>query len=133
MKRLWKIIGPAVGAITTMTAPLVYADSKSASSFEVTPPLGGEVLPGGDLSSTNIQSGVIFSKIIPYIIRYAIQLAIALAVIGLIIGGYRYITAYGATEKHDTAMKTITYSLVGLLLALAAYGIVTIITSITLT
>ena len=49
-----------------------------------------------------------------------------------IFGGYLYITAYGDTEKHERAMRTLTYAIIGLILALTAYGIVAIVTSIQL-
>jgi len=104
-----------------------------AKDVELSAPIGQNVLPGGNLSAENIQTSVIFSKIIPFAIKYAIRLAIAAAVIALIIGGWQYLTAYGDAEKHTTATKTILYALIGLVLSITAYGIVAIITSIQLT
>ncbi|MBN1258415.1 hypothetical protein JXA05_01520 [Candidatus Peregrinibacteria bacterium] len=105
-----------------------------ARELELSPPVGGNLLPGGeDLGMESIQTGTIFSKILPFAIKYAIRLAVAIAVIALIIGGYQYMTAYGDTEKNKKAQNTITYAIIGLILAITAYGIVTVLTSITLT
>ncbi len=102
-------------------------------------PVGSKILPGGKLlgdkggEGMDIKTSFIFSKLIPFTIKYAIRLAIALAVIALIIGGYQYMTAYGDEEKHKNAQKTITYALIGLVLAITAFGIVSVITKIKLT
>jgi hypothetical protein len=99
----------------------------------ISPPVGGDVLPGQPIDDdTTIKDSAIFSKIIPFAIRYTMMLAIALSVGALIIGGYQYITAYGSSEKHDTATKTITYAIIGLILSITAYTIVVILTSIQL-
>jgi len=103
-----------------------------AQGSVVSPPIGGSVLPGGGSIAKDFKDSTIFSKVIPFLIKYAINAAIALAVGALIIGGYQFITAYGDTEKHALAQKTITYAVIGLIVAMTAYGIVAILTSIQL-
>ncbi len=98
----------------------------------ISPPVGSEILPGGNSQATDIQSSLIFSKIIPFLIDYAIGLAMALSVGAIVLGGYQYLTAYGDTDKHDKARRTIMYAALGLILSLTAYGIVRIVTSIQL-
>ena len=95
-------------------------------------PIGRNVLPGGSLQGENIQSSFIFSRIIPFVIDYTLKIAIALSVIVLMFAGFQYMTAYGETEKQDTARKTITYAIIGLTLTITAFGIVQILTSIKL-
>lgn len=53
-----------------------------------------------------------------------------MAVLFIIIGGIQILTAYGSDEKISSAKKTITYAIVGLLIAILSYAIVTIISSI---
>ena len=124
-------LGMAVAAFLSFAgmAYAVYGNKE----LELSTPIGGDVLPGGDLSAGNIESGIIFSKIIPFAIRYGIGLAIAAAVIALIIGGYQFMTAYGNTEKHDAARTIITYALIGLSVAITAYGIVIVVSSFSFT
>ena len=106
----------------------------SKTKTTLTEPAGGNILPGGDLlTATDIKSSFIFAKLVPFVIKYTIRLAIALAVIALIFGGYQYMTAYGDEEKHKIAQKTITYALIGLILAITAFGIVQIIASLKIT
>lgn len=126
MKKLTKIITGSVAAATWFVLHAIAL----AQDTTLTPPIGGDVLPGGGLVGTDIQTGFVFSKLLPFVIKYAIQLAIALSVVVLIIGGYQMMTSYGETEKNQTARKTITYALIGLVVALTAFGIVQIITSI---
>ena len=119
-----------------LTAILFLANASSAlaadgtDETQLTKPLGGEVLPGGNLYQSDIKSSAIFSKIIPFVIKYLVGLAAALAVIALMIGGYQYLTAYGDTSKHQKATKTLTWAIIGLVLSIMAYGIVTLITSL---
>lgn len=112
--------------------PSVLAQGFGRTEVELTEPIGGDILPGGQLLSDDIKTSIIFSKVIPFVIKYTIGLAIALSVIAFIIGGYQYLTAYGDQEKHKNAQKTITYAVIGLILAITAFGIVQIITSIRL-
>ncbi len=48
----------------------------------------------------------------------------ALAVIMIIIGALRYITSNGDPKQAEAARNTILYSVIGLILAIAAYAIV---------
>ena len=75
--------------------------------MKISAPIGGDILPGATLGGDDIKTGIIFSKIIPFIIKYTINLAVALSVIALIIGGYQFMTAYGDTGQHDKARNTI--------------------------
>ena len=122
--------------ITGFTLLFIRIPSVSAqlsdTEVELTKPVGGDILPGGQIVEGDIKASIIFSKIIPFVIKWTIGLAIVLSVIALIIGGYQYLTAYGDTEKHKNAQKTITYATIGLILAITAFGIVQIITSIRL-
>ncbi len=92
-------------------------------------PVGGDILPGGSMPDTDIRVSFIFSKLIPFVIRYGIGLAVALSVVALIIGGYQMMTGYGNSEQHEAALKTLTYALLGLVVALTALGIVTVVSN----
>lgn len=57
-------------------------------------------------------------------INFLLYIAGAIAVIVLIIGGIRYITSTGDAMRIKQAKDTILYGVVGLIIALLAYGIV---------
>jgi hypothetical protein len=111
----------------------VLAASPRGSEAELTKPVGGDILPGGQVFQEDIKGSIIFSKILPFAITWTINLAIALAVVAIIIGGYQFMTSYGDTEKRQKAQKTITYAVIGLILAITAFAIVQVITTIQFT
>jgi len=109
---------------------VAHAIDTTKPEVKLAKPVGGDILPGGQLYQTNIRSGFVFSKLIPFVIKYLIGLAAALAVIAIMIGGYQYLTAYGDTEQHKKATKTIMWAVLGLVLCITAYAIVTLVASI---
>ncbi len=118
--------------LTGLSVQTALAASIYDRDTVLSPPVGRNVLPGGGIQAEEVKSSFIFTKLIPFVIDYALKLAIGLSVIVLIIGGYKYMTAYGNTEQQDSARKTLTYAIIGLVLAITAYGIVSIVTSIRL-
>ena len=108
----------------------IYGKLLAQSKTIISPPVGKGILPGAGSEATDIESSIVFTKIIPFLIDWTINLALGLAVIMIIIGGYQYLTAYGDEEKRQRGTRTLTYAIIGLVLALTAYGIVTIVTSI---
>ena len=132
-KLISKIISTLIATYSLLLSKLVLAASLSDGGSIISPPVGKGILPGSGSEGETIKSSVVFTKLLPFAINYAINIAIAGSVIMLIIGGYQFLTAYGNTEKKDAANRTITYSIIGLIVALTAYGIVAVITSIRLT
>lgn len=128
------IVTILVAFISIAAVPPTADAAVTSKETKLTAPVGSDILPGGDvLDASTIQESFVFSKLIPFVITYAIRLAIGLAVIALIVGGYQYLTAYGDDEKHKNAQKTITYAIIGLIIAITAFGIVKIITSLQIT
>ena len=109
---------------------IAYAIDTTKPEVKLTKPVGGDILPGGQLYQTDIKSSFVFSKLIPFAIKYLIGIAAALAVVAIMIGGYQYLTAFGDTEQHKKATKTIMWAVLGLILCITAYGIVGIVSSI---
>ncbi len=120
-----------IGIVTPFILFMSNVSASSNKDVKLTTPIGSDILPGGKiLGATDVKSSFIFSTFIPFLIKYSIRLAVALSVIALIVGGYQYMTAYGDEEKYKNAQKTITYAIIGLILAITAFGIVKIITNI---
>jgi hypothetical protein len=109
---------------------LVFAQVTGRNETKLTVPVGGDILPGSQALQGGIGESIIFRKLIPFAIKYTIRLTVALAVVALIVGGYQFMTSYGDDEKRQGAQKTIIYALIGLILAILAFGIVSIITSL---
>lgn len=130
MNKLKQFIITGLSFFSTSSVALAQVSTDT----ELTVPVGGDILPGGTQTlPDDISASLIFSKLIPFAIKYTIRLAVALSVVALIIGGYQYMTAYGNTEKQEKARKTIIWAIVGLILAITAFGIVNIIANISFT
>ena len=117
--------------LLSVISPVSAAPITSGEAI-ISKPVGAGILPGAGLEGSDIKSSVVFTKIIPFLINWAINLAMGLAVIMVIIGGYQYLTAYGNDEQRQQGTRTLYYALIGLAVALTAYGIVSIVTSIRL-
>lgn len=63
------------------------------------------------------------------IINAMLFLIVSLAVVMIVIGGFRYVTSGGDTGAVTSAKNTILYSIIGIVVAAAAYGIVNFVLS----
>lgn len=109
-----------------------YAAPLTSGDAIISKPAGTGILPGAGVEGSDIQSSVVFTRIIPFLISWGINLAIALSVIAIILGGYMYLTSYGDTEKKEKGTRALIYAVIGLVIAMTAYGVVAIVTSIKL-
>ena len=66
----------------------------------------------------------------PVITTTLIVLTGSLSFLFIIIAGIQILTAYGDDEKLGTAKKTITYAIIGLLISILAYAIVSMLSSV---
>ena len=104
----------AFTAVSPVSLP-VYADAKD------------EVKKGADMTNSGGSAKQDLPDIITTIINVMLFIAGALAVIMIIYGGIRYITAHGDEKQVKVAKDTIVYSVVGLIIAILAYALVTFI------
>ena len=101
-------------AVSPVCLP-VYADAKD------------EVKRGADMTNSGGSARQDLPDVITTIINVMLFIAGALAVIMIIYGGIRYITAHGDEKQVKVAKDTIVYSVVGLIIAIIAYALVTFI------
>ena len=104
----------AFTAVSPVSLP-VYADAKD------------EVKKGADMTNSGGSAKQDLPDVITTIINVMLFIAGALAVIMIIYGGIRYITAHGDEKQVKVAKDTIVYSVVGLIIAILAYALVTFI------
>ncbi len=83
--------------------------------------------PGGQhIAFTNLGDVV---TVLANIIRILLQFAGALAVLFIIFGGVLYVTSTGDPGRIGRAKNTISQAILGLVICIAAYGVVTFIAS----
>lgn len=80
-------------------------------------PIGG--VPG--------DGGKLLTQTLPILIQFIFIIAILLALLFLIFGGFKWITSGGDKAGIEGARKTITYSIIGLIIVFLSYFIVNII------
>lgn len=111
---------------TTIRAPLIPLDKDNQ------PTLANQlILPHSDPKSASAE-GDIGGRLLPTITTIVIAASGGAAVLFIIIGAIQMLTAYGNEEKISQGKKTITFAIVGLVIAILSYTIVTIISSINL-
>lgn len=88
-------------------------------------------LPGPN-DETGDNRKALIESILPNYAVGTIGFVGALSLIFLVIGGVRFATAYGREESVENAKKQVIYALVGLVVALLSYTIVSIISNIEL-
>ena len=87
---------------------------------------------GGDGSGTavcNASGSDSFPKFMGNIVSVLLYALGAVAVIMIVVGGFKYVTSNGDSNNIQSAKNTILYSVVGLVVAIAAQMIVTFVVS----
>lgn len=90
---------------------------------------------GGKCQLKNPAEGILvsiedFGDLLQKIIQILLYVAGAIAVIFLMMGGFRYVTASGNDEAVEKAKKTVTNSLLGIVIIVLSYTIVLIVNTL---
>jgi len=73
---------------------------------------------------------ILTKSVLPLFAIRFISITGGLALLFMVIGGLRYITAYGREDETENAKNQVMYALIGFLIAIFAYAIVTIVANI---
>lgn len=98
------------------------------AQVKMDPTLKPEFAPSFTVDSKNPAQGAV--AILQIIAGSLIFAAGPLAVLMIAFGGLRYVTSHGEQNQMDGAKKTITYAVIGLLVIIVSYAIVTNIITI---
>lgn len=120
MKRILAAVALVAGMGLAVLSPL---PAMAASPQQQACEGAGGNWTGSTCSNPESQGGSL-TGLIGDIINALLFLIGIVAVIMIIIGGFRYITAQGDTGQLATAKNTILYSIIGLVVAIAAFAIV---------
>lgn len=119
-KTLLKIAGAfAVPALVIGLAVVTPGDDAAAQVNEgIRKVSSADVAKGGDADS-----------IIKNIIDFALMAIVVVSVFMLILGGFKYTTSNGDSNKVTSAKNTIMYAIIGLVIAIFSYAIVNFVVS----
>lgn len=115
------IIAAAMSITAILVSPAATESVSAANALDKTCQAGNNQSSSICKSRTDDIGGGNFAKSVTNTLFFAMG---ALAVIMIIFGGIRYATSNGDAGNIKTAKNTILYSVVGLIVALMAYGIV---------
>ncbi|MDP3993798.1 MAG: pilin [Candidatus Doudnabacteria bacterium] len=101
------------------------------------PPGGGPIPPPGGPTGelTNPAPGQLvnidtFEKLLIKIINTFLYFAGGIAVIFIVVGGFQYVASRGNEESTEKAKKTVTYAVLGLVIIVMAFAIVSIVNNL---
>lgn len=119
MKKFTYII---IGFVLTLPLTISNALGISLEDFE------GEVfrpenLPAGNVTEASAETKVL--EILDFIIQLILYAAGSVAVLMLIIGAIVYIGSLGKQERMERGKKIITYAVIGLVIIILAFAVVT--------
>jgi len=117
MEKLKKIIKASIVGVSILLPAF--------ASAQVT----GGVIPSGGKINLPLIGGGVFNDVVVYIINILIAIVAVIAVLFLIWGGFRYITSAGNDEIAEGAKKTIQNSIIGLVIVILSYTIITVVSN----
>ena len=89
-----------------------------------------QYLPGPSEGQQESSKNVFGEKVLPRLAVMMTGFVGGMALVFLVIAGLRFAVSYGNDESIENAKKQAIFSIIGLLLALLAYAIVTILTNV---
>ena len=137
-----KIIFSILVIFSTLTSPLTtFAEDTNTSTFTVpyTPKpdllIGPELINTNDNGEEDVQRGdqVLINETIPKIAVKAVGWLGAIALIMFIIVAVKYFTSYAQEDTHTKAKEQMIYIIAGIMIALLAFTIVSIVINLDFT
>lgn len=112
---------PSVVSAATQPSPSVFISPGNNPFVKIPNLLQGTQGPAGQLT---------FGGVVLIILQVALLIVGSVAVISLIWGGFRYLTAYGNEEQAESAKRVLKQAVLGFLIVLLSFAIISIITNI---
>jgi len=80
--------------------------------------------PGGGTPENLVSEALTVRQILVRVMQFLLSIVGVIAIISLVYGGSTYLTAYGDEKRIDKAKSIITYSIIGIVIALGALVII---------
>lgn len=137
MKKFLLLFGIGLMLSLGLTGPLLALADEAEAEVEnpvVTPIIPQpDFLPSPDVSVDAYETQkYILNEAIPVFINITIGVLALTAFLGILISAIQMLTAYGNEDKLNRAKTNLRYALIGLLVVILSYAIVSVIVSVTL-
>lgn len=116
--------------VVFMTMGVSFAQSSNRPPIIPTGATTQQLIIPNSASSSSPEEQYFGGYFLPALTRTVIALSGALAFVFMIVGGIQILTAYGNEERVAAGRKTMMFAVVGLVIAMLAYAIVQIVSSI---
>jgi len=123
--RLW------IAALLIMAMSLIFIPAKTLAQTDVCPErtslLNGLCVPDQPAGQEGFTSAKTLPELALQILQFLLTLAGVIGVVMIIVGGYWYLTSAGNDEQAEKGKKALIQSIIGLIVIVLAYAIVTLI------
>ncbi len=121
--------GPGPSLTPTTTTPAVGStDCVKQFGAGYSPILGTSLcVPDGPAGKNGIAGSTSIFQVLAMVIKILLLLSGAIAVLFTIIGGFWYLTSAGNEEQATKGRKALTYAIIGLIIIVLSYSIVSIV------
>lgn len=132
MKQLFKqsfaslLLVPFLAGAVLLAVPAPSAQAAACSDTEISVGSGAQCAKGKGTKSNLVGGADSLLQTVTNVLLFIIG---AISVIMIIIGGIRYVISNGDSTQITSAKNTILYSVIGLIVALLAFAIVSFITN----
>ncbi len=130
-KNILKILALIIITLNLGTTAVFAEAQGAADQFKQSVIPRPNTLPGpnGDISANDALRKTLVSNVLPKVAVVLIGAIASLSLVFLVIAGVRFTTAYGNDETVQKAKKQAIYAIVGLIISLMSYTIVTIVSN----
>lgn len=122
LKRLTKLLPVALLSLTLVIGVL-HSTVQAGSPQELACDGAGGTWSGSECINPEDQGGSL-TDVITAVVNTILYIVGIVAVVMIIVGGFRYVVSNGDSAQISAAKSTITYAVVGLIVAAAAFAIV---------
>lgn len=91
--------------------------------------VNGLCVPKSNFNQGSLAGSNDWKELIKSVIKWLLMLVGVIAVVAIIIGGYWYITSAGNEEQAEKGRKVLTNAIIGVVVVIMAYAIVTVVTN----
>ena len=120
--------GTGTGTGTGTGKPASPSELCQSDRFQYDPVTGTCLPKTGNTGALSSQKDIF--GLANVVIKIMLSLAFVIAVIYVIIGGYQLITSSGNEEQATQGRRTVTYALVGIVVIIMAYALVSVVTNL---
>lgn len=122
---LWAVI---FGGVLALLFSQTIVSAQGAKPLDPCEIVGGCITNVSDYKEGTTADSV--TKLVIDVSRFLVYIAAAVAVLFIVVGGYRMIASNGNAESYKTGLNILLYAIIGLVIAIASFTIISVVGNI---